>query len=41
VSDLSQRDILTVPNRRPVKAVYIRRLVRFVEQIKSARHDKA
>ena len=40
VSDPTQRDILTVPNRRPVKAVYIRRLVRFVELVKSARHGK-
>ncbi len=24
VSDSTQRDILTIPNRRPVKAVYIR-----------------
>jgi hypothetical protein len=36
-----QRDILTIPNRKPVKAVYIRRLVRFVELVKSARHGKA
>lgn len=41
VSDPSQRDILTVPSRRPVKAVYIRRLVRFVEQVESARHGKS
>jgi hypothetical protein len=41
VSDPTQRDILTVPNRRPVKVVYIRRLVRFVELVKSARHGKA
>jgi hypothetical protein len=40
VSDPSQRDILTVPNRRPVKVVYIRRLVRFVEQVLRARRDK-
>ena len=31
VSHPSQRDILTVPNRRPVKPVYIRKLVRFIE----------
>jgi antitoxin HicB len=36
VSELTQRDILTIPNRRPVKAIYIRRLVRFVELVKSA-----
>ncbi len=34
-------DILTIPNRRPVKSVYIRRLVRFVELVKSARDGKA
>jgi len=37
----SQRDILTVPQRRPVKPVYIRRLVRFVEQVKEVRDAKA
>jgi hypothetical protein len=41
VSDPTQRDILTIPNRRPVKSVYIRRLVRFVELVKSARDGKA
>ena len=41
VSDPTQRDILTVPNRRPVKPVYIRRLVRFLELVKNARHAKA
>ena len=41
VSDPTQRDILTVPNRRPVKPVYIRRPVRFVELVKSARDGKA
>jgi len=41
VSDPSQRDILTVPYRRPVKAVYIRRLVRFVDAVQEARDAKA
>jgi hypothetical protein len=33
VSHPSQREILTVPFRRPVKPVYIRKLVRFVEAV--------
>jgi hypothetical protein len=41
VSDPSQRDILTIPSRRPVKPVYIRRLVRLIELVKNARHAKA
>jgi hypothetical protein len=41
VSDPSQRDIPTVPYRRPVKAVYIRRLVRFVDAVEEARDAKA
>ena len=41
VSDPSQNDILTVPNRRPIKAVYIRKLVRSIEQVRNARHGKA
>ena len=31
VSHPSQRDILTIPRARPVKPVYIRKLVRFIE----------
>ena len=31
ISHPSQREILTVPRARPVKPVYIRRLVRFIE----------
>jgi hypothetical protein len=30
VSHASQRDILTIPQRRPVKPVYVRKLVRFI-----------
>ena len=41
VSDPSQRDILTIPSRRPLKLVYIRRLVRLIELVKNARHAKA
>lgn len=32
----SQRDILTIPNRRPVKATYIRKLIAFVEAVQEA-----
>jgi hypothetical protein len=38
VSDRTQNDILTVPGRRPIKAVYIRKLVRFIEQVLEARN---
>jgi hypothetical protein len=41
VSDPSQSDILTVANHRPVKPVYIRKLVRFIEQVQKARHGKS
>jgi hypothetical protein len=40
VSDPTQRDILTIPQRRPIKAVYIRRLVRFVQAVLEARDAK-
>lgn len=33
VSHPSQQAILTVPRARPVKAVYIRRLVKFIEAV--------
>lgn len=33
VSHPSQRDILTIPRARPVKPVYIRKLVRFIEAV--------
>jgi hypothetical protein len=33
VSHPSQRDILTIPSRRPIKPIYIRKLVRFVEAV--------
>jgi len=41
VSDPTQRDILTIPSRRPVKPVYIRRLVRFVNAVRETRDAKA
>ena len=31
VSHVSQREILTIPSARPIKPVYIRKLVRFIE----------
>jgi len=40
VSDSTQRDILTIPQRRPIKGVYIRKLVRFVHAVKEARNAK-
>jgi hypothetical protein len=33
VSHSASRDILTIPSRRPVKPVYIRKLVRFIDRI--------
>ena len=33
ISHSSQRQILTVPFRRPIKPVYIRKLVRFIEAV--------
>ena len=33
----TQRDILTIPARRPVKPVYIRKLVRFIDAVREAR----
>jgi hypothetical protein len=40
VSDPTQRDILTIPQRRPIKAVYIRKLVQFVRAVLEARDAK-
>ncbi len=34
VSHPTQRDILTIPCARPVKPVYIRKLVRFIEAVR-------
>ena len=36
VSHASQPEILTIPARRPIKVVYIRKLVRFVEAVGAA-----
>lgn len=40
ISHPSRRDILTVPSRRPIKPVYIRRLVRFIEGVAGDKNDK-
>lgn len=36
VTHMSQRDILTIPTDRPIKPVYIRRLVEFIDAVKDA-----
>jgi hypothetical protein len=36
VSHASQREILTVPFRRPIKAVYVRKLVRFIDAVRNS-----
>jgi predicted RNA binding protein YcfA (HicA-like mRNA interferase family) len=33
VSHPSQRDILTIPARRPLKPIYIRKLIRFIDAL--------
>jgi hypothetical protein len=33
VSHPSQRDILTMPARRPLKPIYIRKLIRFIDAV--------
>ena len=38
VTDPTQHDILTIPYKRPIKLVYIRKLVRFVDQVLGARN---
>ena len=35
ISHASQSEILTVPFKRPIKAVYIRKLVKFVDAVRS------
>jgi hypothetical protein len=37
VSHPSQRDILTIPARRPIKPIYIRKLVRFIDGVAGAK----
>jgi hypothetical protein len=38
ISDPTQREILTIPERRPVKVVYIRKLVKFIDAIVETRN---
>ncbi len=37
ISDPTQREILTIPHARPIKPVYIRKLVRFIDAVGEAR----
>ena len=39
VSHPAKRDILTIPFNRPIKPGYIRRLVRFVDEVLGARRN--
>lgn len=39
VSHPASRDILTIPSRRPIKPVYIRKLVRFIDLISGRAND--
>ena len=39
VSHPLRHDILTIPKRRPVKPVYIRKLVRFIDAVTQGRSD--
>jgi hypothetical protein len=36
ISHASQREILTVPFRRPIKPVYVRRLVGFIDAVRNS-----
>jgi hypothetical protein len=37
VTHRSQHDILSIPARRPIKMVYIRRLVQFVDAVRNSK----
>jgi len=39
VSHVSQRQILTIPFKRPIKPIYIRMLVEFVDAVRSAHEE--
>jgi hypothetical protein len=39
ISHASQRNILTLPSRRPIKPVYIRKFVQFIDAVRSA-HER-
>jgi hypothetical protein len=36
VSHSALRDILTIPHRRPLKPVYVRKLIRFIDAVEAA-----
>jgi hypothetical protein len=36
ISHASQRNILTLPFRRPIKPIYVRKLVQFIDHVRSA-----
>jgi hypothetical protein len=36
ISHPAQREILTIPFRRPIKAVYIRKFARFIDTVRNA-----
>jgi hypothetical protein len=40
VKDASQRHRLTIPFRRPIKPVYIQKLVRYVDAVRAAREEQ-
>jgi hypothetical protein len=40
VKDASQEHRLTVPFRRPIKPIYVRRLVRYVDAVRAAREEQ-
>lgn len=40
VSDVTQKEILTIPFDRPIKQVYIKKLVAFVDAVQAARKEK-
>jgi hypothetical protein len=40
ISHPAVRDILTIPRRRPVKPIYIRKLIRFIEAVEAADDDE-
>lgn len=40
VKDPNQRHRLTIPFRRPIKPVYIRKLVRYVDAVRAAREEQ-
>lgn len=35
ISHPRMREILTIPSKRPIKAVYIRKLVKFIDEVRA------